>query len=330
MNPGDTKVDSKVMGLDEAASLINPGASISIGGFTSQRHPTALLRSLIRRKVRDLVIYYHSAGSDVDLLIGAGCVRRLEGAYLADGVFAPIAPNWRRFVETGRVEFEDYSNAAMMARFTAGAMGLPFLPTKSMLGTDLLVKEGLTPERRKDTGVSRKKAVTIECPFTGEQVVLVPAVRTDFCLLHVQKASAQGLLRIDGQEFLDVQQALAAKTVIATCEELVDDEELRREPERNRIPSFAVHVVIPVRFGSHPHSVHNYYDYDPEHLVLYDRAAQSDEAFAQYLERFVFGPADYAEYLEAIGGQEQLARLQPRSGLGYNPELRRKLSGAKR
>ena len=95
---------------------------------------------------------------------------------------------------------------------------------------------------------------------------------------------------------------------------------------RNRIPPFAVHAVVPVPFGAHPHSVHDCYDYDPEHLAAYDAAARSDEAFAQYLETYVYAPADHAGYLEAIGGEAQLRHLLPRSGLGYNPELRRKLS----
>jgi len=281
----------KVRTLEEAAALVPSGAAISIGGFTSQRHPTALLRALVRRGVKDLVIYCHSAGSDVDLLIGAGCVRRVEAAYLADGVFSPIAPNWRRFVQEGRIEFEDYTNAAMMARFSAGAMGLPFFPVRSMLGTDLLAREGLDPEVR----------------------------RTD----PRAAPSNQGLVRIEGQEFLDVQQALAARTVIVTCEEIVEDEELRREPERNRIPPFAVHAVVHVPFGAHPHNVHNYYDYDPRHLHLYAEAARSDETFAAYLERFVYGPRTHGEYLEAVGGREHLETLRARSGLGYNPELRR-------
>jgi len=322
---GTGSVIDKVISLEEAAALVPSGATVSIGGFTSQRHPTALLRALVRHGVRDLVVYCHSAGSDVDLLIGAGCVRRVEAAYLADGVFAPIAPNWRRFVEAGRLEFEDYSNAAMMARFSAGAMGLPFFPVRSMLGTDLLEKEGLSAEvRRTDPTAAPKKAAVVNCPFTGESVVLVPAIRTDLCLLHVQRASPQGLVRIEGQEFLDVQQALAADRVIVTCEELVDDEELRREPERNRIPPFAVHAVVPVPFGAHPHSVHNCYDYDPGHLALYAEAARSDDAFRAYLERFVFGPSDHAAYLEAVGGPEHLETLRARSGLGYNPELRRR------
>ncbi len=299
---------NKVLTLQDAAALVPSGASISIGGFTSQRHPTALLRELIRRQIKDLIVYYHSAGSDVDLLIGAGCVRRLEGAYLADGVFAPVAPNFRRCVESQRVEIADYSNAAMMARFTAGAMGLPFLPTRSLLGTDMMAES---------------KALAMTCPFSGESLALVPAVRTDFCLLHVQQATANGLLRIEGQEFLDVQQALAANTVIATCEELVDEAVLRKEPERNRIPAFAVHAVVHLPFGAHPHGVHNCYDYDPEHLRLYSAAAQSDDTFAAYLERFVFAPRSHEAYLEAVGGAARLAQLRPADGLGYNPGLRR-------
>jgi glutaconate CoA-transferase subunit A len=315
----------KLISLEAAAALVPSGATLSVGGFTSQRHPTALLRALIRRGVKDLIVYCHSAGSDLDLLIGAGCVKRLEGAYLADGVFSPIAVNWRRFVEEGRIQFEDYSNAAMMARFAAGAMGLPFFPTRSLLGTDLLAKEGLDPEvRRTDPSAAPKKAAVMDCPFTGEAICLVPAVRTDVCLLHVQKASAQGLLRIEGQEFLDVQQVMAAKTVIATCEEIVDDEDLRREPERNRIPPFVVNAVVHVPFGSHPHSVHNCYDYDPEHLGVYTRAAKTDETFREYLDRYVFGAATHEAYLEAIGGEARLDQLRARSGLGYNPELKRK------
>ncbi|PLX42840.1 MAG: hypothetical protein C0608_01900 [Deltaproteobacteria bacterium] len=318
-------MEDKLKTLGEAASLIASGSSISIGGFTSQRHPTALLRKLIKDGVRDLIIYCHSAGSDVDLLIGAGSVKRVEGAYQADGVFTPISPNWRRFVEAGRIHFEDYSNASMMARFAAGAMGLPFMPVKSMLGSDLMERWGFSSEERKvDPEAAPAKVHKMECPFTGQQLALVPAIKTDFCLLHVQKASPQGLLRIEGQEFLDVQQAMASRCVIATCEEVVKDEELRRNPELNRIPHFAVDAVVHLPFGAHPHSVHNAYDYDPEHLMEFSRASKDDASFDRYLERYVFGPDSHEEYLELIGGEARMRALRARSGLGYNPELARR------
>jgi glutaconate CoA-transferase subunit A len=320
-------VQNKLLELTAAAQQINSGASLAIGGFTSQRHPTALLRELIRQKRKDFVVYAHSAGSELDLLIGAGCVRRVEAAYLADGVLAPIAPNWRRFIESGELEFEDYSNAAMMARFTAGAMGLPFFPTLSMLGTDMLEQDGLSPEsRERDPEAAVCKAVLMDCPFSKRKVVLVPAITTDFCLLHVQKASPAGLVRIEGQEFLDVQMALASRRVIVTCEELVDDEELRREPERNRIPSFAVHGVVHVPFGAHPHGVHNYYDYDPDHLILYNNSAETEDGLVRYLDRFVYGVEDQASYLNAVGGRVQLEALKAHSGFGYNPKLRRRVA----
>ena len=289
--------------LAEAAAMVKSGSSLSIGGFTSQRHPTALLRALVRGGVRDLHVYCHSAGSDVDLLIGAGCVASIEGAYLADGVFAPIAPNCRRFIESGRLEFEDYSNAAMAARFTAGATGLPCMPTLSMLGSDLLHRSG----RRSRSATA--KAVIGACPFSGRALVMVPAIRTDFCLLHVQKASTAGLLRIEGQEFLDVQQALAARTVIVTCEEIVDDAELRRSPALNRIPPMAVSAVVEVPGGAHPHAVYGYYDGDVEHLTAYGTAGRTEDSFQSWLSRFVLQPKTHAEYLEAIGGPDTLARL---------------------
>lgn len=315
----------KRLSLEEAAALVPSGASLSIGGFTSQRHPTALLRALIRRGLRGLIVYCHSAGSDVDLLIGAGCVKRVEGAYLADGVFASVAPNWRRFAEAGRIEIEDYSNGAMMARFAAAAMGLPYLPTRSLLGSDLLTRWGIDRATRKgDPTLAPQKAVVAPCPFTGETLCLVPAARTDFCLLHVQKASAQGLVRIEGQEFLDVQQALAARTVVVTCEELVDDEVLRREPERNRLPPFAVHAVVHVPWGAHPHSVHNCYDYDPDHLRILATASAAEETFGEYLDRYVQGVETHGAYLEAVGGEPTLQRLRARAGLGYNPDLKRR------
>lgn len=315
---------NKLSSLPDLACAVASGSSISIGGFTSQRHPTALLRELIRAGVSDLHVYCHSAGSDIDLLIGAGCVRRIEGAYLADGVLAPIARNWRRFVEAGRIEFSDYSNAAMMARFSAGAMGLPFLPTLSMLGSAML-NWHINAQHGDETCIGspelRQKAVEFDCPFSGTKTLLLPAIKTDYCLLHVQKASTSGLIRIEGQEFLDIQQALAAKHVFVTCEELVDDDELRREPERNRLPPFVVEAVAEVKYGSHPHSVHNYYDYDPAHLRRYDAAAGSAERFAAYLDEFVHGLKSHSDYVVKLGGEQYFETLRPSPNLGYNANL---------
>ena len=141
-------MSGKIIDLHAAAALIPDGATISFGGFTVQRHPMAFVYELVRLKRRDLYLFGHSPGGDWDILIGAGCVKRVELAYEADEAFGTVGPRWRRAVEQGRIEWEDYSNFAMVARFAAGAMGLPFMPIRSLLGSDVLGKETLTAEQR--------------------------------------------------------------------------------------------------------------------------------------------------------------------------------------
>jgi glutaconate CoA-transferase subunit A len=317
---------SKLFELAQAAALVPDGATLSFGGFTTQRHPMAFIYELVRLERRNLYLYGHSPGGDWDILIGAGCVKRVELAYEADEAFNTIGPRWRLAVQRGQIEWEDYSNFSMVARFNAGAMGIPFMPIRSLLGSDLLAREALTAEQRAaDPRTSPKKLHVMESPFDpNDRVVLVPAIHTDFAVLHVQKATANGIVRIEGQTFADVQQALCADTVIVTAEEIVEEAALRSEPERNLIPYFAVKHVCHVPFGAHPYAVFNYYDYDPRQLELYHDKAEDDTAFQQYLERFVLGVKSHAEYLEAVGGQARLDSLKAEPGYGYRPDLRRR------
>ena len=319
-------MSGKLIELSEAAALIPDGATISFGGFTTQRHPMAFVYELIRVGRRDLYLFGHSPGGDWDILIGAGRVRRVELAYEADEAFGTVGPCWRRAVEGGRIEWEDYSNFTMVLRFAAGAMGIPFMPTRSLLGSDLLEQRALTDEqRRADPRTSPLKFHVMDSPFAeADRVVLVPAVHTEFAVLHVQKATPSGIIRIEGQTFADVVQALCAQTVIVTAEEIVDDEELRREPERNPLPFFVVRHVCHVPYGAHPYAVFNYYDYDPRQLKTYHECASDDASFQGYLDRFVTGVRGHAEYLKAIGGAERLDGLKADPTLGYSPDLKRR------
>ncbi len=316
----------KIISLAEAVALVPDAATLSLGGFTTQRHPMAFVHELIRQQRRNLYLFGHSPGGDWDHLIGAGCVRRVELAYEADEAFGTIGPCWRRAVEQGTIEWEDYTNFSMVARFSAGAMGLPFLPIRAMLGSSLIDQEGLSPEQRHtDPRTASQKLQVMDCPFTGQRVVLVPAITTDFCILHVQKASANGTIRIQGQLFADVQQALAARTVIVTTEAVVDEQELRADPAANQLPYFRVHHVVPVHFGAHPYAVFGCYDYDPLHLKLYHASAQSPEQFREYLEKYVLAHRSHTSYLEAIGGQQRLKELQADATLGYRTDLVRRV-----
>jgi glutaconate CoA-transferase subunit A len=317
---------NKIAGLAEAAALVPNGASISFGGFTTQRHPMAFIYELIRLKRRDLYLFGHSPGGDWDILIGAGCVKRVELAYEADEAFNTIGPRWRLAVQRGEIEWEDYSNFSMVARFTAGAMGIPFMPVRSLLGSDVLARQALSDEQRAaDPRTPPKKHHVMESPFNpDDRVVLVPAIHTEFGVLHVQKASADGTIRIEGQTFADVQQALCADVVIVTAEEIVAEETLRRQPERNLLPYFVVKHVCHVPFGAHPYAVFNYYDYDPRQLKLYHAEAEDDATFRQYLERFVYGAKDQPAYLEAVGGAARLESLMADPAYGYRPDLKRR------
>lgn len=316
----------KIIELAEAAALVPDGATISFGGFTTQRHPIAFVYELIRLKRRNLYLFGHSPGGDWDMLIGAGCVKRAELAYEADEAFNTIGCRWRSAVERGEIEWEDYSNFAMVARFTAGAMGLPFMPIRSLLGSDIVSRQALSQEQRTaDPRTAPQKLHVMESPFQPEdRVVLVPAIHTDFAVLHVQKASAFGTIRIEGQTFADVHQALCAETVIITAEEIVAEEVLRQEPERNLLPYFVVNHVCHIPFGAHPYAVFNYYDYDPQQLKLYHHSAKDDGTFQQYLEKFVYGVKNHPEYLEVVGAA-QLESLKAHPAYGYSPHLKRRL-----
>jgi glutaconate CoA-transferase subunit A len=317
---------NKIIGLAEAAALVPDGATLSFGGFTTQRHPMAFIYELIRLQRRNLYLFGHSPGGDWDILIGAGCVKRVELAYEADEAFNTIGPRWRLAVEGGLIEWEDYSNFSMVSRFTAGAMGIPFMPIRSLLGSDLISKQTLSQaQRAADPRTSPKKLHVMDSPFTdSDRVVLVPAIHTEFTVLHVQKATLNGTIRIEGQSFADVQQALCADTVIVTAEQIVEEDLLRQEPERNPLPYFAVSHVCHVPFGAHPYAVFNCYDYDPLQLKLYHEAAKEDPTFQQYLDQFVLKVKNFSEYLEAVGGASRLESLRADPAYGYRPDLRRR------
>jgi len=203
----------KVMNMSEAIKLyVADGSHISIGGFTINRNPMAAVYEIIRQKIKDLHLYAHSNGQGIDELIGAGCASRLEIAYGGNGRFAPTCIRFKKAVKEGTIIVEDYSNYQMTLRFLAGAMGIPFLPTRSSLGTDIIDKWGFCEKLRKSNHkIPDQKLAVINNPFASwtnaTKVVLVPAINTDVTIIHVQKSDRQGTARIEGLTFADIEQA---------------------------------------------------------------------------------------------------------------------------
>jgi len=319
----------KVMSLAEAvARYVTAGSHISIGGFTLNRNPMAAVYEIIRQKIGGLHLYAHSNGQGVDELIGAGCLARLEIAYCGTGRFAPTCIRFRKAAQQGDITVEDYSNYQMTLRFMAGAMGVPFLPTRSSLASDIVNKWGFSRKARTSDGrLPDRKLVVMDNPFgnwTGtSRVVLVPAINPDVTILHVQKADVQGTGRIVGLTFADIEQAKAARHVIITCEEIVSGDQLRENPDMNQLPFFCVDAVVHVPMGAYPTACYRHYDYDPVYLNDYRRHAQDDARFQAYLDKFVFGVEDHRAFVElALGDRAETIKADPRTGYAVGLDRR--------
>lgn len=321
--------NNKIMDLSTAVRrYVLRDSHISIGGFTINRNPMAAVYEIIRQNIKNLHLYAHSNGQGVDELIGAGCVTKLEIAYAGSGRFAPTCIRFRKAVENGTLVVEDYSNYQMTLRFLAGAMGVPFLPTRSSLGTSIIEKWGLTESmRNSDPKVPDKKLVVLDSPFGkwagAARVVLVPAINPDVTIIHAQKADRQGTVRIQGLTFADIEQVKSAKHVIITCEELVESDELRANPGQNQIPFFCVDAVVPISHGAYPTACYRHYDYDPVYLNDYRKAARDDEQYKSYLNEFVYGVNNHQDLLDRIG-TKRLTSIQADPQKGYAVNLDRK------
>jgi glutaconate CoA-transferase subunit A len=301
----EASVEDKRITLKEAVKLVPDGAHLFWGGFGFQRPPMAFAHELIRQKKSNLTIYTCGSEMDLDILVGAKVVSHLEMAFYAiEGI--GLAPNVQRRIREGTVQIEDYSNLAMALRFLGGALGVPFMPLKSMLGTDMLAKKRFR----------EKKAEVVTCPFTGERVVLVPSVRPDFSIVHASRVDKEGNAQIDGIKGEDVEGARAGKKVIVLAEEIVDTEFIRSQPDQTVIPNIYVTHVVECPWGSFPMMVYNYYDYDMEHVRMYYDQCKTEEGWQKYCEEYITSINSHIEFLQKIG-IERLMKHKAKKPLPY-------------
>jgi len=290
----DRSLREKVMSLDEAAALVPDGASVGIGGSTLSRTPLAIIWALIRAGRKDLFCARGITSSEGELLFASGVSRHILTSWFSQGIVWGVSRIMRLYTETGRARFEEWSHMAMGLRFRAGAMGVPFLPMRSMMGSDVI---GRLPE-----------AKLIDCPFTGEKLVLVPALNPDVALIHVQRCDAYGNAQIDGLPFMDIDLAMAASRVILTTERIVSNDQIRRAPDHTKIPFMAVDAVVEAPFGAAPHECYGLYEPLFGHLDSYAAQVRQnpEEGIQTYLERYFYGPKSWREYLELLGLEELL------------------------
>jgi len=286
----------KRMSFADAAALVRDGDHVAIGGCLYSRTPTLLLREILRQRRRDLVLSRSLMCYEGELFLAAGASREIVTSWVGIGLPWGLSRIVREFVEGGKARFHEWSHLAIGLRYHAGAMGVPFLPTLSMLGSDLLRTTG---------------AKTMTCPFTGEQLCLVPALFPDVAVIHVHRADCFGNAQIDGYPHMDVDIAAAAHTVILSAEEIVDPDRIRRAADRTAIPFFAVDAVVEAPYGAYPHECYGLYEADLEHIDAYAKRVAADGVAGAlaYLDEWVYGPPTAEAYLGKFGAA-RLVRLR--------------------
>jgi glutaconate CoA-transferase subunit A len=254
----------------------------------------ALVREIVRARRTRLTLVRNLMCTEGEFMMVAGAVDRVMTAWMSIGLPWGVSKIMRHYVETGAVALEEWSHLALGLRFRAAAMGVPFVPSLTMLGSDLVGVGGLK---------------TIVDPYTGEALGAVPALFPDVAILHVHRADRFGNAQIDGYPHMDADIARAATTVLITAEEIITEDETRRHPDRTVIPGFLVDALVHVPFGSYPHECYGLYEADYDHFAAYTATidARGPQAVSEYLERYVFAPATYDDYLALFGG-ERLAQ----------------------
>jgi glutaconate CoA-transferase subunit A len=313
----------KIYTLSDAISkFVKDGDHLVFGGFTTNRKPFAAVHEIVRQGKKDFIGEGGPAGSDWDILIGAGRVKAFINCYIANSGFTNVCRRFRKAVENGELLMEDYSQDVLMLQLHAASLGLPYLPVRLMTGSDLVDKWGISKEeRQKIDKLPNDKFVIQENPFNpGEKIVLCPVPQIDTAIIHVQQASPDGTCRIVGDEFHDVDVAVASKRCIVTCEEIISNEEIRKDPTKNSIPGFCVDAVVLAPNGAHPSQCYGCYDYDKKYYQDYDKASKTDEDFNKFLDEWVYGVKDHEEYRNKLGAV-RLSKLKVVPGFGYAVDM---------
>lgn len=289
--------DKRMTEAEAVRRFVHDGDYIGTELYGTVRCPMSLVHEIVRQGVRDLRV----AGQGVlelDMLLAAGLVKALDLTYIGLEVYG-LSNCLRREVESGRVErCVEWSNASIAWRFKAAAMGVPFIPVRSMLGSDTL---------------KYSAAQVIECPFTGAPIALLPALILDVGLIHVHRADACGNAQIDGISGFAPELARASKRLILSAEEIVDTDVIRQRPDRTAIPYYLVDAVVEAPFGSHPGEMCYRYGRDEEQIRAWIEASRDPSTANDFLQTYIHNVPDHQAYL-ALFGEERLARLRREAG----------------
>lgn len=285
-------VDKRMSEQEAISQFVYDGCYIGTELYGTVRCPMSVSRELVRQGKKDLRVCGQGV-LELDLWMAAGLVKKLDITYIGLEVYG-TSNALRRAVESGQIEkCVEWSNASISWRMKATAMGVPFLPARSMLGTDM---------------VKYSSAKVIEDPFTGLKVCLLPALILDVAIIHVHRSDKYGNSQIEGITGFGAEMARACKRLIISAEEIVDTDEIRKYPDRTIIPYYLVDAVVHAPFGSHPGEMAYVYGRDEPIIKEWVESSRTPEGAQAYLDKYVYGVKDHQEYLELIG-KERLDQL---------------------
>jgi acyl CoA:acetate/3-ketoacid CoA transferase alpha subunit len=282
--------------MDEQAAvrkLVSPGDYIATDMYGMVRGPVSIIREIIRQRPGDLGLA-GQGGMDIDLLVGSGLVKRIDCIYIGHEVFG-LSNAYRRKAQSGQVVISEWTNAALAWRFKAAAMGVPFIPTRTMLGTDTFKWSG---------------AKSGQCPFTGETLCYLPALAPDVGVIHVHRCDKFGNAVIDGTSGMAGELARASKKLIISTEQVVPESAIRKQPERTLIPHYLVDAVVEAKYGAHPGEMCYEYAMDRPRVQEYLKEMETEEGEKRFFDRFIFGTKSHEDYLELVGGPRQMRKLE--------------------
>lgn len=279
---------TKLIALSEAIrNNVKDGDIVYAAGFTHMI-PFAAGHEIIRQGKKNLTLARATPDLIYDQMVAAGCAKKVIFSYMGNPGVGSLR-YVRAEIEAGRLEWEEYSHFSMISRLQAGATGLPFMPMNPTAAGDL---EKANPMYRK-----------VIDPYTGGEVVVVPPLKPDVAIVHVQRADADGNAQIWGIIGEQKEAAFAAERVILTAEEIVDEAIIRSDPNRTMIPGFIVDAVCHVPYCAHPSYTQGYYDRDNSFYLAWDEISKTPEAVKAYLDEWVYGVANREEYWQKLGGE---------------------------
>jgi len=284
---------SKICTLSEAiAAHVHDGDTVFCAGFT-HLIPFAAGHEIIRQGRRNLTLARATPDLIYDQMVAAGCAKKLIFSYIGNPGVGSLRIV-REELEAGRLEWEEYSHFGMISRLQAGAAGLPFMPMNQTAATDL---EKNNPNIRR-----------VKDPYSGQDVITVPALNPDVGIIHVQRADSSGNAQVWGILGEQKEAAFASKNVIITAEEIVDEEIIRSDPNRTLIPGLIVKAVCHVPHCAHPSYTQGYYDRDNVFYLNWDKISEDRASVNTWLEDWVFGVESADDYWQKLGAETH-ARL---------------------